>query len=54
MATPNPTAYLRVIASVVPARVEVEPGSEFAHMGDEELRALLLQEIAELQAGSLL
>jgi hypothetical protein len=44
----NPTAYLRVIASVVPARIEVEPGSEFDHMSDDELRALLLKEIAEL------
>jgi hypothetical protein len=42
----SPAAYLRVIASVIPQHVAIEPRNDFSHLTDDELDAALREEIA--------
>ncbi len=46
----NPTAYVRVVATLLPRDALLEAGDDFAALSDEELRALVLKSIEELAA----
>ena len=44
----RPHEYLKVMASLLPKQLDVQPTNEFEHLSEEELRELLIQKVREL------